>query len=377
MYLTKDEEKLLESDDPTLAKCMEILVALGEIFEAERLIPISSAHISGISYANIGEEGLEWIKGLKGKVRVKTTLNPAGMDLERWKDMGIREEFFRKQMEVISALKSLGVDPVLTCTPYYIQKPSFGEHLAWAESSAVVYANSILGARTNRESGISALASAIIGKTPYYGLHVDENRSPTVLVRVKGKVNTSLLGYVLGKELEGIPMFDFDVTPSEDELKHLGASLASTGGVGMFHVVGVTPEWNRYEVPSERLVFEPSDLKFDCEPDLVAIGCPHLSSRELRVIAEFVDRFDRVKIETWLFTSRKVYEECVDIIKKIECKGIKVFRDTCMVVSPATERFDCVLTDSGKALTYLPKLRKVCVGFADTFTCLRRAFGEA
>ena len=377
MYLTKDEEKLLESDDPTVSKCMEILVALGEIFGAERLIPITSAHVSGISYVNIGEEGLEWLKGLKGRVKVKTTLNPAGMDLERWREMDVDEEFAKKQMEVISALTSLGVEPILTCTPYYVHEPSFGEHLAWAESSAVIYANSVLGARTNRESGISALASAIIGKTPYYGLHLDENRAPTILVKVRGRVNFPLLGYVLGRELDGIPIFDFDVTPSEDDLKHLGASLASTGGLGMFHVMNVTPEWDRYEIPKEKIVFEPSDLKFDCEPDLVAIGCPHLSPKELRLIAEFVDRFDRVKVETWLFTSRKVYEECRDLVRRIEEKGIRVFRDTCMVVSPATERFECVLTDSGKALTYLPKLRGVCVDFADTFTCLRRAFGEA
>ncbi len=377
MHLTKDEERLLESDNPTIAKCMEILVALGEIFGAEKLIPIKSAHISGISYKNIGEEGLEWLKNLKAKVRVKTTLNPAGMDLERWREMGINEDFVKKQIEVIEALKDLGAEPVLTCTPYYIYKPSFGDHLAWSESSAVVYANSVIGARTNRESGISALASAIIGKTPYYGLHIKENRAPTILVKVKGDVNPSLLGYKLGGEIDGIPIFKFKRKLDDDELKQLGASLASTGNIAMFHVIDQTPEWKDFEIPDEKIEVDNFDIKSDCEPDLIALGCPHLSKNELLEIARFVEKFEKAKRPIWLFTSRKVYNELRDVVKKLESKGIKVFRDTCMVVSPATERFECVMVNSGKALTYLPKLRKVKAIFGSTYECLRRAFDES
>jgi len=377
MHLTRDEERLLESDNPTVAKCMEILVALGEIFGAERLIPIKSAHISGISYGNIGEEGLEWLKDLKAKVCVETTLNPAGMDLERWREMGLDEDFVKKQIEVIEALKNLGAKPVLTCTPYYIYRPSFGDHLAWAESSAVVYANSVIGARTNRESGISALASAIIGKTPYYGLHIKENRAPTILVKVKGEVDPSLLGCRVGNEIDGIPIFKFNRKLNDDELKQLGASLASTGNVAMFHVIDQTPEWKDFEIPDEKIEVDGLEVKFDCEPDLIALGCPHLSKNELLEIARFVEKFERAKKTIWLFTSRKVYNELRDVVEKLESKGIMVFRDTCMVVSPATERFECVMVNSGKALTYLPKLRKVKTIFGSTYECLRRAFNES
>ena len=374
MFLTKEEEKILEGNDGK-AKCMEILMALGEIFEAEKLIPIKSAHISGISYQNIGEEGLEWLKSLDVKFVVKTTLNPAGMDLERWREMGLSEEFAKKQIEVIEVLKRMGAELTLTCTPYYVYKPNLGDHLAWAESSAVVYANSVLGAMTNRESGISALASAVIGKTPYYGLHVKENRKPDVLVRVECDCNVSALGYKIGSELDGIPLFEFKRKISNDELKALGASLASTGNVAMFHVKEQTPEWNDFEIPNEKIVIDNFELKLDCEPDLIALGCPHLSREELLEIYKLVDRFKgKVKKEVWLFTSRHVYDELKDVVEKLESRDIKVFKDTCMVVSPATERFECVMVNSGKALTYLPKLRRVNVAFGDTFDCVRLAF---
>ena len=374
MDLSREDELLLNSDNPTISKCMEILVALGEMFEAERLIPITSAHVSGISYKNIGEEGLEWLRGFRAKVKVRTTVNPAGMDLERWKEMGIDEDFFKKQMEVLETLRRIGAELTLTCTPYYINKPSFGEHLAWAESSAVVYANSVLGARTNRESGISALASAIIGKTPYYGLHIKENRAPTVLIRVRGDLNPSLLGFKIGGEIEGIPIFEFERKLSEDEMKQLGASLASTGNVAMFHIKGQTPEWDDFEMPNEKMEIDHAELEDSCDPDLIALGCPHLSSEEIIRIAEFVEKFGRPKKEVWLFTSRFVWDKMRNAIERIERKGVRVFRDTCMVVSPATERFECVMVNSGKALTYLPKLRGVKAIFGSTEDCLRRAF---
>ena len=143
MYLTKEEERMLNSENETISKAMEIIVKIGELFGAEKLIRIESAHISGISYQNIGDEGLEWLESLKAKVRVKTTINPAGMDLKRWRDF-VDEKFYEKQLRILNALRRIGAELTLTCTPYYIHKPNLGEHLAWAESSAVVYANSII-----------------------------------------------------------------------------------------------------------------------------------------------------------------------------------------------------------------------------------------
>lgn len=366
--LTKEEEELLENEETR--DCMKIVLALARVFDAEKLVKISSAHISGVSYDNIGDEGLEWLRTIKGRVSVRTTLNPAGMDLERWREMGIEEKFYRKQMEIIEIFKNLEVEITLTCTPYYIHKPKFGEHLAWAESSAVVYANSVIGARTNRESGISALASAITGRTPYYGLHIKENRAPTVVVKATGDL--SIVGYKAGLELPGeIPYFIFDRRVSMDELKLLSASLAASGNIAMFHAEEITPEWRDFEKPVEKVEIE-GKIEKSCEAQLIAIGCPHCSKEELSEILRLIAG-RRVKRELWIFTSRSVAEDSKEIIGKLEELGAKVFKDTCMVVSPASERFDCVMVNSGKALEYLPKKRGIEVAFGDLKSCIEAA----
>jgi|Deesub1362A_J573_1020465.scaffolds.fasta_scaffold00346_27 hypothetical protein len=385
MHLTREEEELLSSDNETIAKCMEILVAIGEIYDADRLIPVKSAQISGVSYDNIGDAGLEWLECLNARVKVPAYVNPAGMDVERWKEMGIDIEFYSKQMRVLKALQRIGAELSLTCTPYYLHTPSFGDHLAWAESSAVCYANSVVGARTNRESGITAIASAIIGKTPHYGLHVKENRAPTIYVRVRGAevFNPSFLGYLLGDKIPGeIPLISLPRTVTEDELKQMGAAMAAKGNTALFHVEGVTPESGDFERPRERMEIDLAEIDFssdDCTPDLIALGCPHLSPEELRKIFEIASEFTSlggVKKEIWLFTSRKVYGENDELIKKLESIGFKVFCDTCMVVSPSTSRYECVMVNSGKALTYLPKLRGVNVIFGSIKDCIRRAFSD-
>lgn len=358
--------ELLEVDD----KCIRILRALAKIYKAEGFIEISSAHISGVSYDNIGEEGLEWLKSIKGKVKVATTLNPAGMDCERWKEMGLTDDFYKKQLEILKTFETLGVEISLTCTPYYIRAPKLGDHLAWAESSAVVYANSLLGARTNRESGISALASAITGVTPYYGLHIKENRAPTVLVKAKGDL--SAVGFKAGLELPfEVPLFVFDRKVSETELKLLSASIAATGNIAMFHAEKITPEWDEFEKPKERVEIE-GKLEKSCEAELIAIGCPHCSKDELEEILRLLDN-RRVKREFWIFTSRRVFEEKREVVEKLEKLGAKVFRDTCMVVSPATEKFKRIMVNSGKALEYLPKKRRVDVAFASIEECIKTA----
>jgi hypothetical protein len=387
MYLTKDEERLLHADNPTIRKCMEILVAIGEIFNADRLINVKSVQISGISYQNIGDAGLEWIEGLNAKFVVKAMINPAGMDIRRWREMDIDKDFYRKQMRIINALISMGAESTLTCTPYYIEKPSFGDHLAWAESNAVVYANSLIGARTNRESGISALASGIIGKTPNYGLHVDENREPTVIVNVKEKIRSellaSILGLVVGERVANeVPYFRFPNTLSEWQLKVLGATLSAKGNTALFHVEGQTPEWSKFDVRSlEKIEIDGLKHEFDqelsktCEPDLIALGCPHLSEWELEKLYELT-RDKRAKKEFWVFTSRETMKKRGDLINALESRGIKVFGDTCMVVSPATEKFDCIMINSGKAFVYLPKLRGVNAKIAGMEDCVREGFNR-
>jgi predicted aconitase len=208
--LTTDEKEMLDGKyGNAVRKSMEILTTLGDIYGAEKMIDVASVQVAGVSYSNLGEAGLDYLSELAkdGKVKVLTTLNPAGMDLENREALGIDEDFAKNQERVIDAFAAMGIITTCTCTPYLIgNAPHFGQHLAWAESSAVCYSNSVIGARTNREGGPSALASGLTGKTPEYGLHLDENRHGQILVDIKvpivGTDQFGILGKVIGDKLQ-------------------------------------------------------------------------------------------------------------------------------------------------------------------------------
>jgi predicted aconitase len=193
MKLKREEQAILDGKEGRAAqKAMEILLALGKIYGAERMVPVASVQIAGVSYDNLGDAGLQFLAEMAeggGRARVLTTLNPAGMDVENWQALGISAEFAEKQEQVIEAFARMNVITTCTCTPYLTGNvPHYGEHIAWAESSAVCYANSVLGARTNREGGPSALAAALTGLTPEYGYHLDAPRLPGVTVEVRGNL---------------------------------------------------------------------------------------------------------------------------------------------------------------------------------------------
>lgn len=391
MYLSKEEERMLVGEFGYAAqKAMEILVALGKIYDAEKLVPITSAHISGVSYANVGEDGLEFLEELasNGKVLVKTTLNPAGMDLDKWSLMGITREFADNQLKVIDVYKRMGIEITCTCTPYLSGNvPKIGDHIAWSESSAVVYANSVIGARTNRESGISALAAAITGRTPFYGLHIDENRQPTVEVRVSqpdGEFEFACLGIVVGRLVGyGIPLFRGILHADPDELKALGAALASVGGVPMFHMEGITPEARLYtDTSMEKITITKSDIMnvkeeyaSEVDPDLIFLGCPHLSLTQLKKVASALAG-KKVRKKLWLCCSKYVKLEAdrLGITQTIEAAGGMVMCDTCPIVAPIRDLgITVVATNSAKGAWYSRNLNNLCVRLLSTEECLREA----
>ena len=208
MKLTTEEQRMLDGEQGRATqKAMEILAALGTIYGAERMVPVTSVQISGVSYDNLGEAGLHFLSEMAdggGKTRVLTTLNPAGMDIENWQALGISEDFAQNQLRVLDAFARMNVITTCSCTPYLFGNvPHFGQHIAWAESSAVCYANSVIGARTNREGGPSALAAALTGVTPEYGFHLEENRRPGLTVEVKATLKENnefgALGMVIGQ----------------------------------------------------------------------------------------------------------------------------------------------------------------------------------
>ncbi len=259
MQLTKQEQKMLEgAEGYAVRKSMEILVALGEIYGAKSLIAVGSVQVAGVSYNNLGDAGLEFLDELAkdGKVRVLTTLNPAGMDLENWRQLGISPEFAEKQNLVIKAFEKMGILVSCTCTPYLIGNlPLYGEHIAWSESSAVTFANSVIGAKTNKEGGPSALAAAFVGKTPCYGLHLDENRVPDVHVEVKAELaklsDWGALGYAIGKKAENkIPFITGIKEADLDELKSFCASVVTYGAKPLFYIKGITPASEQQKMPN-------------------------------------------------------------------------------------------------------------------------------
>ncbi len=396
MELTPEERRMLSGEDgPATKKAMEILLALGAIYGADRLLPVTSVQISGVSFDNLGEAGLEFLTEMAeggGRVRVLTTLNPAGMDVENWQALGIDPDFARNQQRVIQAYARMGAATTCSCTPYLFGNlPRFGEHIAWAESSAVCYANAVLGARTNREGGPSALAAALTGRTPRYGLHLDENRRPGLTVRVeadlRGTRDFGALGVAVGRAVEArpgkpIPYLRGVAAAGVDELKSFCASLATYGGLAMFHMEGVTPESGLHAPPAETLTLTRRDLdeairsldSAQGEADFVSLGCPHLSLDEVRRLAERLAG-RRVRKTFWITTSRPVKRLADEMgyTAVIEAAGAVFAVDTCCVVAPIRGRFKVLVTDSAKACYYAAAKN----GFATRFLPFEEVIEEA
>ena len=372
MQLTKREQKMLEGDEGyAVQKSMEILTALGEIYGAKSLIKVGSVQVAGVSYHNLGDAGLEFLNELAkdGRVKVLTTLNPAGMDLENWQQLGISPDFAEKQNLVIDAFERMGVLVSCTCTPYLIGNlPLYGEHLAWSESSAVTFANSVIGAKTNREGGPSALAAAFVGKTPCYGLHLDENRIPDVHVQVNAEITKlsdwGALGYAIGKKAENKISYVTGIKSVDlDELKSFCASVVTYGAKPLFYMKGVTPGAELQTQPKETVSIEKADIKnaydsindFVTDIELVCVGCPHCSINEISKVAELLKGKKVAKgTEFWVATSRtakQLADKC-GYTQIIESSGAKFACDTCMAVAPLKGRFKSLATTSAKGCFY-------------------------
>ncbi len=364
-------------------KAMELLIALGEVYEASSLIPVTSVHVSGASYKTIGDAGLRFLTDISEDTTAKVTItvNPIGMDRERYDEMRVTERFAAKQKEIVGLYERLGTIDSWTCTPYLIgNRPRIGEHISWAESSAVVFANSVLGARTNREGGPSALASSLTGFTPDYGLHIEENRKGEVMFKLDfdpTEKDYASLGYYAGSVCgHRIPYFK-GLSPNEDDLKTLSASLASSGSVSMFHIDGLTPEWHlglrdgyeSVEVGRQELQDIENGWNTDEDPTLVAIGCPHCSVSELEKLARMLEKGWKGP-ELWACTSRTALSQAPEAARTINKYG-KALCDTCVIVSSVEDFSETVATNSGKASTYLPSLCKQKIMFAGLETLIR------
>ena len=389
MLLTKDQQSMLDGEQGEAARqSMEILAALGKIYGAKGMVAITSAQVAGVSYKTIGDAGLEYLQDIAAagaRVRIPTFLNPAGMDVQQWKALHMPAAFAKKQLEILSSFSKMGISSTCTCTPYLVGiRPKIGEHIAWSESSAISFANSVLGARTNREGGPSALAAAICGVTPNYGLHLDGNRVANLLVKVevplKGTSDFGAMGAYVGEAAKGkTPAFIGVKGATEDRLKSLGASMAAWGSAAIYFMKGVTPEWNVVQ-GAEEMTFGARELAAmrekmggDGIPDIVAIGCPHASLAEIEEVAARV-KGKTLRTKLWVCTARKTKEAAdkAGFTRAIEQAGGNVVADTCMVVCPLEQMgITHAACNSGKAAKYLTNMfkKKVVYGDVDDIIC--------
>ncbi len=387
MFLTKKEEKMCEGEyGETIRKSMDILVALGDIYGASKLVDITSAQVSGVSYKTIGQAGLEYLEDLAKESfdysGINASLNPPGTDLDNWEKLGFPKEFSIKQNQIVDAYGKLGISKTCTCTPYLVGNvPRFRDHVSWSESSAVAYVNSVIGARTNREGGPAALAAAIVGKTPLYGFHLDQNRKANLIVNINTELSGAdwgALGYIVGKTVGGgVPYFKAKNIPNNNNLKTLGAALASSGSVALYHMENVTPEWdstNKDEIEDYIFVDE-NNIQETREnlstttnqPDLICLGCPHSSLEEIQQVANIV-KGKTIKNKLWVCTSVsvKATSDRMGYTKIIEDAGGNVVCDTCMVVAPIEDMgFEVIGVNSAKAANYVPSMCGLDVVYDD------------
>ncbi len=369
MHLTSDEDKALKGEyGHALATAYRILLAIGEATEAEKLVPIKWAHVSGVNYNTIGDSGVEFLEQLSGdgKVAVKTTINPMGFDPVKINSLKLSKEFVAKQNRIINAYERIGVTRSFTCIPYEVfDLPSEGTDVSFAESNAAVYANSVAGLRTNKESALSALASSLTGKAPYSELRVDELRKPNKCIKVNydldNELDYGLLGYFAGKVSNNSIAFSGIKDLSKRNAKALSAALGTSGSCGMF-TLGKASETIEFGKKEARKVKD--ELHTSEKGDVITLGSPQLGVDDLSLLANMVQG-KKFRKRCLIFCARAAYEGAhkLGYTETIEKAGGEILCDCCTCLTPLIDRkeVDGVITNSIKGAYYLNSSNRVGV----------------
>ena len=405
LHLDELERAMLQGElgeAPALA--MRILARVAPLYGADRFIEVTKAHIDGIVYeGNAGLAFAERLADLGGQVRVPTSLNVMSMDRTNWKQLGQDEAFATNARRLGYAYVRMGAVPTFTCAPYQTESaPVFGEQIAWSESNAVAYANSVIGARTNRYGDYLDISCALTGRVPASGLHLTENRRGTCWFRLENIPERlqerdefyPVLGYLLGQTVtNGIPVVEgISVRPTSDQLKSFAAAAASSGAIALFHLVGATPEAATLQDAFQgEPTVEPHIVTLDVLRDLratlttaavdrvdvVAFGSPHASLQECLQLAELMDgKAARDGMQVYITTSRAVKEILARLgtLEKLEAFGTRVVADTCIAVAPLVRPGARVLmTNSGKYAHYGPGIIGVESIYGSTEECVQAA----
>ncbi len=387
---------------------MSIIVRMADVYGADELMDVTQAHIDGCGLmSDAGLEFAEKLAAAGGKVLVPTTLNMGPLDLQDWRRFVSDEQFAAKALRQGKAYTDMGCAPTWSCAPYqgYLT-PRFGQQIAWGESNAICYANSVLGARTNRYADYLDICAAITARVPKCGLHLAENRRGQWLLRLVGfspallaeETFYPVLGHLVGAMVgDKIPVIEgMPPGATDDQLKAFCAAAASAGSVALFHAVGVTPEAPTVEAAfhhrqPERVVdIRPEDwyrawddlagAEDGAKLDVVVLGCPHLSFAEFRSLVEAIREVSPAKaadgVDVALLTCQQSLSlvERTDWLGELEAFGARITRDTCVFHTPMIRRDSKVLmTNSGKCAYYSPGTLGVKVAFGSVGDCVRSA----
>jgi predicted aconitase len=383
---------------------MSIVARMAEVSGAAELLEISGAHIDSTVY--IGEAGLEFaerLAGLGAQVAVPTTLNVSGLDEHHWQEWAVPSEWARQAHRQMVAYRSMGTIPTWTCAPYQTEmRPAFGQQIAWGESNAIVFANSVLGARTERYPDLFDICCAITSRAPAIGLHLTENRAGQLLFRLEDIPEAlqrrddfyPVLGNLIGKAaLDKTPVIDgLKITPDEDQLKAFGAAAASSGGVALFHMVGITPEAPTREaafqgkppgetiaIPMDALRASRRELTHTDSPrlDMVVLGSPHFSLAEFKRLAPMLKGKRKHPQVKFLVTSSRAMTQLAEragLLEPLQAFGAQITVDTCILTSPMLPaEIRNLMTNSAKFAYYAPGMLGKQIAFGSLEDCVNSA----
>lgn len=403
--LSDDDRAALDGrKGPAAQLAMSILVRMADVYGAQELLDISAAHIDSTIY--IGRAGLEFaerLADLGARVAVPSTVNVSGLDEHHWQEWPVPEDWAKYAHRQMVAYQSMGCIPTWTCAPYQTEmRPAFGQQIAWGESNAIVFANSVIGARTERYPDLLDICCAITGRAPAVGLHLKENRGGDLHLHLSGiepKLQRDdsfypVLGHLMGKiARDRIPVVTgMEVRPTDDQLKALGAAAASSGTVALFHLVGITPEAPSLveafqgTVPEEKFVITMDDLRAardelttaeGAEVDMVVLGSPHFSLAEFKQLEPLLkDVKCHPKVQFLVTSSRAMtlLARKAGLLEALENFGGRITVDTCILATPMLPpEIKTLMTNSAKYAYYAPGLLNTQVTYGSLVDCVRSA----
>ena len=365
MDLTKEEEQALNGEmGETLETAYRILLATGEATNAEKLIPIKWAHLSGVNYNTIGDSGEEFLRNLSkdAKVKVKSTVNPMGFDFDHISEFShIDDEFIEKQKSIRDSYVRMGVEPTFSCTPYDIfDLPEKNTQVSFAESNAAIFANSLGGIKTNKESAFSALASAITGKSPYSDLRKDgSDIQMTIRMKLENpnELDFGLLGFFAGKVGDTSVNISGVSQPNRRSCKSLCGGMGTSGTCAKFQFVDEESDGSeKVDFGKEEMQKIHDELNTSDKGDLITLGSPQLGLEEISDLSNMLKGKSFQK-RCMIFCSRAVQNQArnLDYTKEIERAGGEILSDCCTCLTPLidTNEVDSVITNSVKGAYYL------------------------